>query len=252
MIKNNINTFFNNLFCNPYNKRNWFEYPLILSIKTLELICSIITEIPLRLFRLIKHLSYVGTPKPKEWKTWFWFPLLLFHVIDLVFLPEVINLVTCLIKFNTRRLYTLEIEESKKVYGDTFPYWKITIDQASLLANIGKRSIKASQLGFVLFKDINFTRKISCKSYNHDSEWLIHELTHVKQMEYVGSSYIFYALYAQKTAGYSLPNLANKTLKDLNFEQQAEIARFYYRNLDKSEANKYKPFINDLNEGSFI
>ena len=62
--------------------------------------------------------------------------------------------------------------------------------------------------------------------------WLIHEITHVSQYQKYGVVYIFKALRAQRNGGYAYQKTwLDGLLKDLNFEQQAEVAQAYYRDL---------------------
>jgi hypothetical protein len=107
-------------------------------------------------------------------------------------------------------------------------------------------------MGLVLFRSINFNRNIECDKKS-DAAWLIHELTHVKQMQSIGSSYIFESLIAQHYLGSSLPNLKsnpNVRLNQLNIEQQAEVSKYYF--LDENKENKCLKNLNqEIRKGRF-
>lgn len=162
-----------------------------------------------------------------------WVARLSAKIIDLFGLPELVESIAHLLKnTSTRPLSPLEIAEAKRVFADTLPYEQIRIDEKSLIAHTGAAFLRAKQLGVCTFHTINFTRKLQPQPGNTDMAWLIHELTHVAQMQHVGSQYIGEAIYAQLTDGYNYggpDNLDGKKLADFNREQQADIIRdFYY------------------------
>lgn len=150
-------------------------------------------------------------------------------------------------KPNSRAMTDIEISEAKKVFGSSLPYKMIRIDEKSLLATLGARLNKNKHLGFVLFRTVNFTRKLDSKPGNNDMAWLIHELVHVWQAEHIGTDYIPEALHAQKTSGYGYGG--TETLKkqweleDFNREQQADIIRNAYRNLNSENSNFYEKYM---------
>ncbi len=79
--------------------------------------------------------------------------------------------------------------------------------------------------------------------------WLIHELTHVSQMEHVGMQYIGEALYAQATTGYGY-TLGKPHLRDYKREQQAEIVKHYYIALSsRASTVAYATYIRELRNG---
>lgn len=213
---------------------------------TLKIFLVGITLIPNRIYRLIGHLLFFDLQFPKNYKWWFWFAVLPFKTIDVILIPEIFNFLTSLFKFNARALTQLEINEAKKVFGNSINYNEISIDENSFFSWVGTKFNKVKYLGVCVFYSVNFNRKINSQPHNFDMDWLIHELTHTLQFKKVGSSYIFYALYAQFTNGYSVKNIENKKLSDFNFEQQAEIAKFYYQNL-ASEKNNFSQLQKEIN-----
>ena len=230
-------------------------------------------KLPFRIWNLLKHLfiipfsksernKYNQPEKPKliDYLRYFgaWVGVLITKIIDLTGLYEIVDILFHLVKPNSRKLTELEIQEAKKVFGDSLNYWQIRIDEKSVFAKLGAKFNGSHALGVVTFRSVNFTHKINCKEGNFDTAWLIHELVHVKQMQSLGSQYIFEALYAQNTiAGYYYGGFdtlkGNHKLNHFNLEQQADIAKHYYQyalngNKDKSV---YEPYILDIQKGKF-
>jgi hypothetical protein len=152
--------------------------------------------------------------------------------VDLLALPEIVDLLARWVKFNTRPLSPLEMAEARKVFGNSIPLEYIRIDEFSLLAWMGAWLQNAPQMGVTIFYTINFTRRLKIEAASGDMGWLIHELVHVAQMHHVGSRYIWEALHAQNSAeGYDYGNPRNLLYKNLaafNREQQGDIVRHYY------------------------
>ena len=93
---------------------------------------------------------------------------------------------------------------------------------------------------------------------------VVHELVHVYQFELVGSLYIWQALRAQRTAGYSYGGWSQlvedrskgKRFRDYNREQQGQIAQDYYGNVVEKDLpatdpirQAYEPFMDELRAG---
>ena len=220
------------------------------ALKTL--LTSITYAFPYRLYNLLGHILFFNLQLPKNSKWWFWFAVLPFKVIDILLLPEILNILFTAVKFNSRKLNEIEITEAKKVFGNSLPLNEINIDENSLFAWLGSKFNRVKYLGVVSFYSINFNRKLTAKPHNCDMDWLIHELVHILQFKKVGSAYIFYALYAQFTDGYVINTIKNKRLSHFNFEQQAEIAKFYYQQIALKENNKFEPLIKHFLTLSFI
>jgi len=193
-----------------------------------------------------------------------WLGRLLAKTFDLFSLGELFNLLTMIFKVNTRSLTETEIEEAKKVFGDGLSYWRVRIDEWSLIAHLGKWAAErrlgkpVGDMAVTIFSTIHFSRRIDTQPGNTDMAWLIHELTHVAQNEHVGSQIIGEALHAQNTTGYGYGGpeaLQGRDFENFNREQQGDIARHYYENLyaddDQGEklANAYSPLIKQLRKG---
>lgn len=142
--------------------------------------------------------------------------------------PSIIELLWQRIKLNTRKLTPVEEQEARKVFGDSINYSRVRIDEFSLISWLGARINKCSGMGVTTFYTINFNRKIKPAKGNSDMKWLIHELTHVAQMEHVGLKYFIEAMNAQKTTGYKYTLGEKSYLRNYNREQQASIVADYY------------------------
>ncbi len=182
-------------------------------------------------------------------RTWFrygvghgaaWLGRLIAKLADLVSLGELIDLLSLILKFNTRPLSEVEIQEARRVFGDSLTYWRIRLDEWSIIAHIGKwvsekrLGAPVGDMAVTLFSTIHFSRRIKPEPGNNDMAWLIHELTHVAQMEHVGSQFLGEALHAQVTEGYNYGGaeaLISRDISDFNREQQGDIAKDYYKSL---------------------
>lgn len=81
-------------------------------------------------------------------------------------------------------------------------------------------------------------------------KWLIHELTHVMQMEHAGSQYLVEAFHAQASEGYSYRPGEKKHFREYNREQQACIvADYYIARCSGSSTEAYDPYIVELRAG---
>jgi hypothetical protein len=238
-----------------------------------------IVEAPQRIWSILKHIGSLPIKivnffwrglktlftRPSELSKWLldgiisgaaWIGRLIAKLLDLVGTGEVIDLLFQLIKINTRCLTNTEITEAKRVFGDSISYWKVRIDNFSLIAALGSFFSGGGGMGVTTFHTINFNRKIICTPGSTDMTWLIHELTHVAQYENIGMQYLGEALHAQATTGYNyggLTGLTGKKLKDFNREQQAVIIEDYYYDVlyGGTPASYYIGFINDARKGDF-
>ena len=155
-----------------------------------------------------------------------------------------------IIKFNTRSLTPMEKNEALSVFGDRINYSKVFIDEYSLIAWLGAKINRHPGMGVTTFHTINFNQKIRADAGNSDTKWLIHELTHIAQMEQAGSQYLVEAFHAQATEGYEYTPGEKPQLRDYNREHQASIVADYYvkRNLGVSTA-AYEFYIAELIAG---
>lgn len=198
------------------------------------------------------------------WSFLAWVGRLVGKSIDLLGIGELADFLHMGYKFNTRPLSKIEIQEAKKVFGDSISYWNIRLDEWSLLAHIGQwfgeRRSKGhfSGMAITIFNTIHFTRRLKTAPGSNDMAWLIHELTHVAQIQHVGCQIIGEALHAQSTEGYHYGGagaLSGRNFKDFNREQQGDIARDYYRTLFAESSKKeqmrkpYESLIGQLRRG---
>ena len=128
-------------------------------------------------------------------------------------------------KFQTRGLYPEEIEAAKMVFGKALPLDQVRIDEGAFLGP------KQRHFAYVSFHTVNFWG-------NMPMDLLIHELVHVWQYRELGAVYIPWALLAQRSPmRYNYGGVANlkdllkrgEGLRDLNLEQQADVAADYFR-----------------------
>lgn len=229
-------------------------------------------QLPIRIWRLLRHIFFVPfSSRRRNQFNWtkltltsqyglafvWWILVIFLKVLDLSGIWEMLDILQGIFKFNSRKLNALELQEAQRVFGRSLPYSAIRIDESSLLATIGARINKTKQLGLVTFRHINFTRKLNCAPGNADMSWLIHELTHVSQMQQLGSQYIIEALYAQHSSGYSYGGQNSLTdeqkLHAFNLEQQAEIARHFYEYSLHGERDStiYHSYIKQMRAGKF-
>lgn len=241
---------------------------------------TIATRLIRRLFLLIYHvlsgpvLFFIGFyhgimllfKQPKQWTSWFgkslllilaWIGRVVSKILDVVLLGELLDLVFQLVKPNSRVLTELEVSEAQKVFGKGISYWQMRIDELSLIAWLGARFAGSFDMGVTTFHTVNFTRKLDAKPGNGDMTWLIHELAHVSQMEYVGIQYLVEALVAQNTGGYHYGGpsaLVGKKLKDFNREQQSEIAANYYGDVlyGNTSPDSFLPLIEEFRNAKNI
>lgn len=217
-----------------------------------------VTKLPVRVYWLGRHLVVEGVnvfrreePPPVEpsgrrqarksdsfaKKAGIWSGILAIRTLDLVSIGEVLNFVEHVVKPNTRPLTAVEEQEARKVFGDSLDYWRIRLDEWSLIAHFGaysyrKRTKKtAKHMAMTVFNTIHFSRRIECEPGNADMAWLIHELTHTAQSEHTGGGFMIESLVAQGKEGYDYGGpaaLAGKNLRDFNREQQGDIVKDYY------------------------
>lgn len=206
------------------------------------IITHLIFFIPLFNGRNKRYLRSVSTAKSVLHRLLWWFLVIITKLLDLIGFCEVFELFYIWIKPNLRPLTDYEEEQLRLIYGDGFHYSMVKVDENSGFARIGARYANKTKLGLVSGRIIHFTRPLDCKTNQSDMEWLVHEYMHVFQMNKLGSQYILEALYAQHTNGYSPGKpeelLKWPKLKYFNLEQQAEIARYLYRDIriDKNDS----------------
>lgn len=209
--------------------------------------------------RLLKITSILACKESKDFCKWLlngllpfalWIGRFIAKTLDLFAFPKIMDLLWRMIKSNTRYLTPMEKKEALSVFGDSINYSKVFIDEYSLIAWLGAKMNRRLGMGVTTFHTINFNQNIRTAPGSSDMKWLIHELTHIAQMEHAGSQYLVEAFYAQATEGYGYTPGEKPHLRDYNREQQASIVADYYikRNLGISTA-VYEPYIAELRAG---
>ena len=155
----------------------------------------------------------------------------LFRAFDLLQGPRIFEFVWHLLT-GVSRLRTDEIDAAHRVLGpDAVRYGAVRVAEGRILPLIFK--INGSR-AFTLFHTINLPS--SGRHSRGNLDLLVHEMVHVFQFAQVGTVYIWQALRAQKTEGYSYggwEKLAEdrqngQRFSDYNREQQGQIAQDYY------------------------
>lgn len=183
----------------------------------------------------------------------------LFKVLDILQAPRIFELVWHLLT-SVSRLTDEEINAASQVLGpNSVRYANVRVAEGRVLGLVFK--INGSR-AFTLFHTINLPGSGHHSRGNLDL--LVHEMVHVCQFEKVGSVYIWQALRAQRTGGYSFggwEQLAEdrrdgQRFSGYNREQQGQIAQDYYNQVlvpglpaDSPIRLAFQPFIDDLSAG---
>ncbi|UCG24526.1 MAG: hypothetical protein JSW55_00540 [Chloroflexota bacterium] len=182
-----------------------------------------------------------------------WLHALIWSLFDLSGGPEFSQLFWRLAT-ETRPLAPEETETATTVLGPgAIRYDDVRIAQGGLLRlAFGLNNNRA----FATWYTINMPDKRDI-----DLTMLVHELTHTRQYERVGSVYIGQGLWVQSRLGrqaydYGGPDglrqdrAAGKRYSDYNREQQGQIAQDYCaRAQDGRDTSAYEPFIDELQQG---
>jgi hypothetical protein len=242
-----------------------------------------IVKFPGRIWRLIKHLG-TGIAGVAKWLwgglklawhldfkglgKWLvdgflsgaaWVGRLVAKLVDIAGIGEVWDLLSQIIKVNTRTLTSGEKSEARRTFKTSISYWQVRVDEYSLISAIGSAFQGGGGMGVTTFHTINFNQRITAAPGSRDMQWLTHELTHVSQYEHVGSQYLGEAIHAQATTGYgyggptvlwrpssnSSPNPTGKHFNQFNREQQGDIAAHYYGSLYGFTEGSFTPLTSD-------
>lgn len=202
-------------------------------------------------FRLRKWSSGVRNSYNKKHRTssykivsfcW-WLVLIPIKVLELFGIAYLLDEVRrSLLK--TRLLTPFEQRQLVLVFGEQTLNWnRIRLRENSRLAKIGAKYAHKQHLAFVLFRTVNFSRTIDCEKDLYDMEWLVHEVTHIVQFEWIGSQYIIEALRAQRNGGYSYGGESTlrqiDSIQVLNLEQQAEVMKYYYISIVNNNPHQF-------------
>jgi len=232
---------------------------------------------PRRLWRILQHF-YKPSSLRKWWRGYLqkrswnakilyislgilaWVGRFFTKILDIIGIAEFWTFWWIVFNPRCRPMTELELVEVKRIFKDSIPYSLVHIHENSIIARIGARFV-AADLGICTCYVIHFTRPIHCKEGNNDMAWLIHELVHVSQTEYVGVQYMPEAIYAQHTTGYDYKGpkgIEGTRFLDFNREQQGCIPADYYQYVlyDRSHPrfgymsySVYFPLIEELRKG---
>lgn len=183
----------------------------------------------------------------------------IFKIIDVCRLPWILEIVWHLLT-RVSPLTDEEINAGSSVLGvASISYAEVRVAQGRILNIIFKLN---GNRAFTTFHTINLPK--SGRHTRSHLDIIVHELTHVFQYERIGSVYIWQALRAQRTNGYSYGGWQqlkqdrdnDKHFRDFNREQQGQIAQDYYNKVivpDLPEqdpvSQAYESFINELRAG---
>ena len=217
----------------------------------LRLPFDLLRETPRRAGRLVGVLA-VGPPAGK-FAFGAWLHVLAWSLFDLAGGPEFTQIFWRLAT-DTRSLTGEETQAATAVLGPSaIRYKDVRIAQGGLLRfafNLNKNR------AFATWYTINLPGK-----RDKDLALLVHELTHTRQYERVGSLYIGQGLWVQSRLGRQayvyggpdglrLARAAGKRYSDYNREQQGQIAQDYCARVqDGRDTSAYEPFIDELRQG---
>ena len=154
--------------------------------------------------------------------------MIVFALVDLLFLGEVISWMLRVTSKNKRRLTGKELSGLQLSDEDTAYLQTIWVIERSWISRFGMWMTRRKSLGLGIARTVHFSREINT-GIQKDVNWLYHELAHSLQYKYRGLVYIPEALIAQQFSGYDFGGkatlLSKKKLADFNPEQQAELFR---------------------------
>jgi hypothetical protein len=217
----------------------------------LRLPLNLLRETLRRAGRLVGVLA-VGPPAGK-FAFGAWLHALAWTLFDLAGGPEMAQFFWRLVT-DTRPLNGEETQAATAVLGPgAIRYKDVRIAQGGLLRFAFRLN---KNRAFATWYTINLPDK-----RDDDLALLVHELTHTRQYERVGSVYIGQGLWVQSRLGrkaydYGGPvglqqdRAAGKRYNDYNREQQGQIAQDYcVRVQDGRDTSAYEPFIDELRQG---
>lgn len=159
-----------------------------------------------------------------------WLGTMTVDLAEVVGIPEIVETLADLVKFNTRALSSSERGKAESVFGGSINLDMVRIDQGALSVVVVRKLMQYSgPRPFTTFHTINGEGGLS-------DDTLIHELTHVWQYERAGAIYLFQAIHAQQTGGYDYGGVAGlqaakaagQGILSFNREQQAQIVEDFY------------------------
>jgi hypothetical protein len=174
-----------------------------------------------------------------------------------------------------RPLTAAERVELERVFGASIDYECIRLDEAAawtnainrLMARLLRRPPPTGDNAVTLGNIIFFPRRLRTAAADgvpasfSDLDWLVHEATHVWQYQNSGPGYLFHSVwelirFGPKAYAYGgeegllKAQARKKTLGDFSVEQQAEIARDFYRRLQAGlDTGLWEPFVAEMKGG---
>ena len=170
-----------------------------------------------------------------------------------------------------RPLYTWEISEAQRVFGDGLDYTRVWIHECNpwpdRIDRLGKRLRRQQRdphahNAITLGDHCHFPARLPEQRASlgepeyYKVAWLMHELTHAWQYQQLGWKYLWLALRAQSSAeGYNFggeEGLKTRAKTGWNFhkfnlEQQGDITKSYYEQLCKGgDLSALEEFIGEL------
>jgi len=207
-----------------------------------ERVTQWVARLPERLARLVMGL-WEGVKSLHPWSlkwweslghasTWLdflkWLGRSALQLAEVLGIPEIVETLADLLKFNTRALSGGERSKAASVFGGSINLDLVRVDEGGLIGP------SWTHREYTAFHTITGWGGIQ-------DDTLIHELTHVWQYERAGAIYIAQALHAQITLGGTgaydyngVPGLqaaksAGQGILSFNREQQAQIVQDFYR-----------------------
>ena len=212
---------------------------------------NLLRDTPQRTGRLLGVLA--AGPPVGQGALGAWVHALACYLFDLLGGPEVVQFGWRLVT-DTRPLTAEEIAAAAAVLGpQAIRYEDVRIANGGLLRLAFNSN---NNRAFCTWHTINLPPE-----KEKQRSLLVHELTHTRQYERVGSVYIGQGLWAQKRAGRKAYDYggraglqahlaAGKRYCDYNREQQGQIAQDYSALVEAGEdTTAYEPFIQELRQG---
>jgi len=212
---------------------------------------NLLRDTPRRAGRLVGVLA-AGSPAGRD-ALGAWALALGWYLFDLLGGPEIVQ-IGWRLATDTRPLTVEEIEAASAVLGpEAIRYEDVRIANGGLLRSVFNKN---NNRAFCTWHTINLPPE-----KEHSRALLVHELTHTRQYERVGSVYIGQGLGAQWRLGKKAYDYggaeglqahlaAGKHYNDYNREQQGQIAQDFCALVEAGkDTSAYEPFIQQLRQG---
>jgi len=171
-----------------------------------------------------------------------------------------------------RGLYSWEIQEARRVFGNALVYAQVRVRECAEWPNTIRRLgcwlqrtpytgiPNAITIGNTCYFPVRLLDTLVPLNHpeHYKLAWLIHELTHAWQYQRMGWGYLTKAIYSQVSQGaraYDFGGEAGlraaiqngKTLSSFNLEQQGDICRMYYERLCSSaDVSAWQPYLAEI------